>query len=268
VNRVEQPGALALVGPGRAGVTVSAALVDQGWRVVAVAGRRVDAPSTRAAARRFEAPATPVEAAGRDADLVIVATPDAAIDDAAARLAPSVRADALVIHLSGARGLDALAAVTARTGALHPLQTFPSTDGSGERLAGAWCAVAGDPQVTALATALGLHPVEVDDADRVRYHAAACIASNHLVALLDQVERVAPLPLAAFFPLIRASVDNVATRGPAAALTGPVARGDVETVRAHLDVLTGADRDAYRDLARLAQRLSGREDADLEAVLR
>jgi predicted short-subunit dehydrogenase-like oxidoreductase (DUF2520 family) len=102
----------------------------------------------------------------------------------------------------------------------------------------------------------------------VRYHAAACIASNHLVALLDQVSRVAPIPLEAFLPLVGATVENVATMGPAAALTGPVARGDVETVRRHLDALSGADRDAYRDLARLARQLSGRDDAALDAVLR
>jgi predicted short-subunit dehydrogenase-like oxidoreductase (DUF2520 family) len=250
-------------------VTVAAALADRGWRVVAVAGRSADAPGARAAAQRFGAPALSVEDAGRDADLVIVATPDAAIDEAATRLAPSVRADALVIHLSGARGLDALRSVPARTGSLHPLQTFPTTDAGADRLAGAWCAIAGDPQVGDLAALLGLHAVEVDDADRVRYHAAACIASNHLVALLDQVRRIAPIPLAAFFPLVQATVENVAERGPAAALTGPVARGDAETVRAHLDALAGEDRDAYRDLARLAQRLSGRAgDAALDAVLR
>ena len=67
---------------------------------------------------------------------------------------------------------------------------------------------------------------------------------------------------------MRATVENVAAVGPAAALTGPVARGDVDTVRRHLEVLSGPDRDAYRDLARLAQQLSGREDPALDAVLR
>ena len=106
-----------------------------------------------------------------------------------------------------------------------------------------------------LAEQLELVRWSIDDADRVSYHAAACIASNHLVALLDQVRRVAPIPLEAFLPLVGATVENVTALGPAAALTGPVARGDVETVRRHLDVLAGPDRDAYRDLARLAQQL-------------
>jgi predicted short-subunit dehydrogenase-like oxidoreductase (DUF2520 family) len=102
--------------------------------------------------------------------------------------------------------LDALAAVPARVGALHPLQTLPTTDAGGKSLAGAWCAVAGDPQVAALAASLDLRPVELADEDRARYHAAACIASNHLVALLDQVEAVAPIPLEAYLPLVRAAI--------------------------------------------------------------
>jgi predicted short-subunit dehydrogenase-like oxidoreductase (DUF2520 family) len=268
VSGVEQAGAVALVGPGRAGTAVVTALVVAGWRVVAVAGRGADAPSTQAAATRFGVTATSVAEAVRDADLVVIATPDAAIGDVAAELAPAVRRDALVVHLSGARGVDVLGAVPARTGALHPLQTLPSAEAGAARLAGAWCAVAGDPQVWAIARQLGMEPIEVADEDRAAYHAAACIAANHLVALLAQVERVAPVPLDAFLPLIRAAVDNVADLGAAAALTGPVARGDVETVRGHLGALPAADRDAYLALARRAYELSGRNDPELEGALR
>jgi predicted short-subunit dehydrogenase-like oxidoreductase (DUF2520 family) len=148
------------------------------------------------------------------------------------------------------------------------LQTLPSADAGAARLPGAWCAVAGDRQVWALARQLGMQPIEVADEDRAAYHAAACIAANHLVALLAQVEHVAPVPLEAFLPLIRAAVDNVADLGAAAALTGPVARGDVETVRGHLGALSAADRDAYLALARRAYELSGRQDPELEGALR
>jgi predicted short-subunit dehydrogenase-like oxidoreductase (DUF2520 family) len=269
VSGVETAGAVALVGPGRAGTAVASALVAAGRRVVAVAGRTPDAPSTQAAAARFGAPAASAPEAVRDADLVVIATPDAAIEAVAAALAPTVRRDALVVHLSGARGVDALRAVPARTGALHPLQTLPSTDTAGAaRLAGAWCAVAGDPEVAEIARSIGMQPIEVADEDRAAYHAAACIAANHLVALLAQVEQVAPVPLEAFLPLIRAAVDNVAELGAAAALTGPVARGDVETVRGHLGALPDNDRDAYLALARRAYELSGRRDPELEGALR
>jgi predicted short-subunit dehydrogenase-like oxidoreductase (DUF2520 family) len=233
-----------------------------------VAGRRTDASSTVAAASRLGAPARALDDVARDADLVVVATPDAAVEPTVRLLAGSVAPDALVVHLSGALGLDALRALSSRVGALHPLQTFPSPDAGLARLAGSWCAIAGDPEVRVLAEQLQLRPVEVADADRARYHAAACIASNHLVALLDQVQRVAPIPLEAYLPLVRATVDNVEAMGPRAALTGPVARGDVTTVRDHLATLSGTDPDAYRALARLAHGLAGRDDTELDALLR
>ncbi len=248
---------MALVGPGRAGTAVATALVTAGWQVVTVAGRAPDAPSTQAAAARFGAEATALRDAARDVDLVVIATPDAAIEAVAAELATAVRSDALVVHLSGARGVDVLGAVPARTGALHPLQTLPSAEVGAARLPGAWCAVAGDPQVVVLARSIGLQPIEVADGDRTAYHAAACIAANHLVALLAQVERVAPVPLEAFLPLVRAAVENVAQLGPQAALTGPVARGDVETVRSHLGALPDGDREAYLALGAARLRALG-----------
>jgi predicted short-subunit dehydrogenase-like oxidoreductase (DUF2520 family) len=258
---------MALVGPGRAGTTVALALAAAGWRIVAAAGRAPDAPSTQAAAARLGAAAVPVEAAPEGAELVVIATPDDAIAETAARLAPTVAPNTLVLHLSGSRGLDDLAAVAARVGTLHPLQTIPDADPA--RLAGAWCAIAGDPEVAVVAEQLGLRPVRLDDADRARYHAAACIASNHLVALLAQAERVSPVPFEALLPLVRATLDNVAASGAPAALTGPVQRGDVETVRAHLDALPDDEHDTYRALAREAQRVAGRhDDTDLDAVLR
>src|SRR5262249_56629412 len=96
---------------------------------------------------------------------------------------------------------------------------------------------------------LGGRPSRAPPADRVRYHAAACVASNHLVALLGQVERLAAdagVPFEAFLPLVRGTVGNIETIGPAAALTGPVARGEHETVARHLDALPEEDREPYR----------------------
>jgi predicted short-subunit dehydrogenase-like oxidoreductase (DUF2520 family) len=289
--------AFALVGPGRAGTAVALALVARGWRPVAVAGRAVDAPSTRDVAARLDAPAVEVAEAGRDADLVVVATPDAAIAGAAGALAPSLRRGGLVVHLSGASTLHELDTVLlarpdVEVGSLHPLQSLPSGDagrgGGGfadrrrkagacdgdqigaDRLAGSWCAVDGSPQVERLALTLGMRPFRVDAADRIAYHAAACVASNHLVALLGQVERLATnagVPFEAFLPLVRGTVENVAELGPAAALTGPVARGDHEMVARHLEALPADERDTYRALVREARRLAGREDADLEEAL-
>jgi predicted short-subunit dehydrogenase-like oxidoreductase (DUF2520 family) len=275
VDATSPPRAFALVGPGRAGTAVALALAARGWRPVAVAGRTVDTASTQRVAARLNAAAVEVAEAGHDADLVIVATPDAAIAGAAATLAPSLRTGALVVHLSGGSTLHELDGVLlarpdVEVGSLHPLQSLPSGDAGRDRLAGSWCAIGGSLRVEEIALALGMRPFRVDAADRVRYHAAACVASNHLVALLGQVERLAAragVPFEAFLPLVRGTLANVAELGPAGALTGPVARGDRETIDRHVDALPSDERDTYRALVREAGRLAERDDAQLEDTL-
>ena len=205
----------------------------------------------------------------------MIATPDRTIEEAALAAAPSLEPGALVVHVAGSRGLDVFDPLRevrpdVRVGALHPLQTFPSTAAGLERLAGSWAAVAGDPEVVDIAKQLRLEPFEVLDAERTRYHATAVVAANHVVALLGQVERLAAscgVPAEAFGPLVIASVENALRDGAAAALTGPVERGDVGTVEAHLGSIDPAERDAYRALAREAVRLTGRRHSALEQLL-
>jgi predicted short-subunit dehydrogenase-like oxidoreductase (DUF2520 family) len=146
-----------------------------------------------------------------------------------------------------------------RRASLHPLVPLPDAEVGAQRLLdGATFAVNGDPLAGRMAAALGGRIVEVDDARRVAYHAAACIAANHVVALLGQVERVAAsvgLGLDTFLGLTRAAVDDVARLGPRAALTGPASRSDWATVRQHLDALSPEERPAYRAGVALAMRL-------------
>ena len=231
--------AFRIVGPGRAGSALSLALEAAGWTAHPPRGRGDD-PSDAA---------TGVE-------LVIVATPDAQIAGVAAGIDPVP--GTIVAHLAGSLGLDALAPHPRRA-AVHPLVAIPDAEVGAERLAsGAWFAVAGDPIATRLVDALDGHPFSVADDHRAAYHAAASIASNHLVALLGQAERVAAtagVPLEVYLDLVRATVDNVAALGPAGALTGPIARGDDETIRRHLDALEAAERPAYEALADAARRL-------------
>jgi predicted short-subunit dehydrogenase-like oxidoreductase (DUF2520 family) len=264
-----------LIGPGRAGTTLGLALVDLGWRVVAVAGRAPDAASTSAAVACLDSRAELVSEAGHGAHLVLVATPDRAIESASVAAAESLEPDALVVHLAGSRGLEVFEPLLEkrpdiRVGAMHPLQSFPSTTIGLQRLHGSWAAVAGDPAVWAVAEELGMQPFSLPDEERTRYHASAVVAANHLVALIGQVERLAAscgVPFAAFAPLVQASLDNAFRLGPAAALTGPVERGDLATVEQHLRALDPAERDAYRALAREAARLTGRRDTALDRLL-
>jgi predicted short-subunit dehydrogenase-like oxidoreductase (DUF2520 family) len=266
---------VALVGPGRAGTAIAIALAEVGYDIVAVAGRRPDAPSVAAAAERFGARPAPIAEAGADADLVLLAPPDAVIGAVAEAIAPGLRAGSLVVHCSGTRGLDELAAIArtrpdVRLGVVHPLQTLPSPEIGAARLTGSWAAVTGPPEVGALVEQLGMHPFAVDDAHRDRYHAAACIASNHLVALLGQVERVAAaagVPLAAFEPLVRATIDNAFALGPREALTGPVSRGDVETVRRHLAAISAEEQPTYCALADAAVRLVDLDDPEMRELV-
>jgi predicted short-subunit dehydrogenase-like oxidoreductase (DUF2520 family) len=198
-----------------------------------------------------------VSDAAEDVDLVVVATPDAAVAEVAERVRP--RAEAVVAHLSGSLGLAPLADHP-RAAVVHPLVALPDPDRGAARLRGAWFALShdGDPMGAAVVRALDGRPVTIAEGDWVRYHAAAVIAANHLVALLGQVERVAKsigVPLAAYLDLARGALDDVADLGPAAALTGPVRRGDADTVAAHVAALPEDERAAYEALAREAARL-------------
>jgi predicted short-subunit dehydrogenase-like oxidoreductase (DUF2520 family) len=272
---IRVPGPFSVVGPGRAGGSIALALVERGFPCVAVAGRAPDAEHVVGLAARLGASRRRVEDAGAGASVVLVATPDAAISEVAAVLAPGLEPGSLVLHLSGACTLSeldklALARPDVRLGSLHPLQSLPSIDLGATRLAGSWCAVAGPPDVERLALTLGMRSFRVSDEQRARYHAAATTASNHLVALLGRLEALAAgagVPVAAFWPLVRSTLDNVEALGAARALTGPVARGDVDTVRAHLQTLDGDERAFYRRLAAAALALSGRDDPALAALL-
>jgi predicted short-subunit dehydrogenase-like oxidoreductase (DUF2520 family) len=231
-----------IVGSGRAGSAFAVALSAAGWAVEDPLGRHSD-----------------LSAAAAGVDLLIVATPDAAIRSVAALIDPVE--STLVVHLAGSLGLDVLAGHE-RRGAIHPLLTLPAGDrGPANLTSGGWFAVAGDPQVVEVVADLGGRAFELADENRVLYHAAACIASNHLVALLGQVERladVAGVPFEPYLDLAARALGDVADLGPAAALTGPAARGDDATIATHIEKLPESERAAYVAMADLATLLAGR----------
>jgi predicted short-subunit dehydrogenase-like oxidoreductase (DUF2520 family) len=228
-----------IIGPGRAGRSFAGALAPAGAEVLPVLGAADDC-----------------RLAAHGTDVLLIAVPDRHVAAVASAVEPV--ATTAVLHCSGSLGLEVLAGHP-RNGSLHPLATLPDPVIGAARLrAGTYFAVAGDPVATDLALLLGGSPIVVPDAARASYHAAACIAANHLVALLGQVERVAEscgLPLAAFLPLARGALDDVAMVGPAAALTGPAARGDLETLERHRASLDLSELDGYDAGVDLAVRL-------------
>jgi predicted short-subunit dehydrogenase-like oxidoreductase (DUF2520 family) len=165
---------------------------------------------------------------GRGFDIVLLAVPDGEIT----RAASAVEHGPIVGHCAGALGLDVLAPHEAFS--LHPLMTVTR---EGAALAGAGAAVAGSTPrslsiARALADALDMHVVEIADHDRAAYHAAASMASNFLVTLEDAAEtllRTVGVDRSILVPLVRAALDNWASLGTAS-LTGPIARGDEDTV--------------------------------------
>jgi predicted short-subunit dehydrogenase-like oxidoreductase (DUF2520 family) len=165
-----------------------------------------------------------------DADLVLLCVPDTAISD----IAEGLSAGPWVAHVSGATPLSALEPHTKRFG-MHPLQTFTRARGP-EQLDGAWAAVSGETDEARahgreLALTLGLRPFDLDDDARSLYHAGAAIASNYLVTLHRASSRLfesAGAPPEALVPLMTRTIENGFD------LTGPIARGDWETVDAHV----------------------------------
>jgi predicted short-subunit dehydrogenase-like oxidoreductase (DUF2520 family) len=218
---------LAVIGPGRVGRSLARVASDAGLGV-SLSGRR-DAL-----------------AACEEAEIALLCVPDASIEQACETIAAAVPPLRYVGHTSGASSLGALAAASrrgARTFSLHPLQTV--SDG-GAALAGAPCAIAGsDPEARemaeTLASRLGMRPFALADEHRAAYHAAASMASNYLVvleeaatALLERTGTEDARELLA--PLVLRTAANWVERG-GAALTGPIARGDEETVERHLEAI-------------------------------
>ncbi|MGB7211632.1 MAG: DUF2520 domain-containing protein [Gemmatimonadales bacterium] len=273
---------VAVLGAGRMGQALALALRDAGWR------------STLFARDPRKVPALAVEVSGdlkaavAGAAMILVAVPDDAIGSVAKELrtaAPPM--DAVVLHLSGARDRTALAPLegwAAGLGSFWPIQSMVGAAGGVGRLAGSFVGLEGDAMALAagerVAAALGMAPVRIPSAGKALAHAGAVVASNYLVTLLSMAEGLAREagvdPSVAgriYLPLVRTVLENSAAVGAIDALTGPIARGDVGTVRLHLASLRGSARETYVTLGLatlvLAERkgLSKDRVAELRQVL-
>jgi len=206
------------------------------------------------------------------ADLVLIATPDDAISGVAGELASgrAISRDQVVLHLSGLldkSALSPLADTGAGLGSFHPVQSVADPASAAERLKGAYVGIEGDERALVaaerLANTLRMLPVRISAESKPAYHAGAAFVANYTVALVGVAERLArsagvPPDIAArlYLPLLGGAVANLTSLGPAAALTGAVRRGDVQTVQSHLEALGPEDRELYRMVGRAAVLLA------------
>ncbi|NPC98600.1 Rossmann-like and DUF2520 domain-containing protein [Nocardioides sp. zg-DK7169] len=260
-----QPLRVGVVGAGRVGAVLAAALRGAGHEIVAAAGES-DASRGRIAAL---IPGTPLEkpsAVARAADLLLLTVPDDSLPNVVSVLAASgaLREGQYVVHTSGRHGLEVLApalAVGARVVAMHPAMTFTGSELDLDRLPGCVFGLTAGAAERALAESLvadlGGRPMWVREEMRTLYHAGLAHGANHLVTLVSEAMEMlsaagADDPAGTLRPLLSAALDNALAQGDAA-LTGPIVRGDVLTVQAHLaDLVANAPQTlgSYLALAR------------------
>jgi predicted short-subunit dehydrogenase-like oxidoreductase (DUF2520 family) len=259
------PGAseIAIVGAGRVGCSIGRGLAARGHRIVA-ASTFTPASASRVRDLLGDVPVTAPEDAALAADIVVLAVPDDVLAATVERVAAGMRAEATVVHTCGLHGAAILEPCGERVAAIHPAQAVPSGDAD---LTGVWFGVTCAPPMLPwsdwFVAQLGGLPLHISEDARPLYHAALVMASNFTVALAGDAQDLLG-ERAVLGPLMRQTVANIEALGADAALTGPVVRGDVGTVRAHLIALPPHLLESYVANARRALDhavRSGRLDA-------
>jgi len=243
---------IAIIGLGKVGTAVGHLLRSAGYEIVAVADRSATALKRGIEYTGGKASSDPLQAA-LPADTIFITTPDDLIESVCNDIAqgggfgPGKR----VVHMSGAGGLDLLESARrsgADTATIHPLQSFVDIEGVIESIPGSTFSITAEGEMrnwtVRIVHDLGGIPFFVSDADKPLYHAAACMASNYLVTLMNMVEGIyrhlgmeTDEAIRSFWPLVRGTIRNIEGRGIKRSLTGPIARGDSGTIRKHLKVI-------------------------------
>lgn len=268
---------IAIAGTGRVAQALGRLLRERGEPVVAVAGRNGE--RTAHAAEFIGAPAAALREIPARAGRVLIAVRDGAVRGVARALADAGMNGGAALHTCGSRGPEILAPLAragVACGVLHPLQTVASPEAGVTAIPGSAFAISGDPDAvawaeqivkllcgTTLRVAAGAMPL---------YHAGAVMASNYVAGLLDAAAALMKAAgieekpaLDALGPVVYAGVANALTLGPEKALTGPIERGDAETVRRHLASLTAAPASVaclYRSAGRHVLEIARRRGLD------
>lgn len=253
----------AIIGCGRAGLAFAKNLIAAGYAPAGFASRSIGSAIRVADLTGFTGiVSTKPWEVTEDADIVLLTTPDGVIRQTAEEMAAHghgrIKKDAVVFHCSGALSsteLTALAHAGAKTGSIHPLQSFGSGNAVKNPFKGIMMGIEGDPAAVerawVMANDLGATPFEIDTAGKMLYHASAVVASNYLVTLMKcamDLLGTSGVPTEKCFdilkPLITGTLGNIENSGAVEALTGPIVRGDAAIVRAHIAAI-------HRDAAQL-----------------
>jgi predicted short-subunit dehydrogenase-like oxidoreductase (DUF2520 family) len=270
---------ISIVGAGRVGRTLGRRLRGLGWRIGAVVTR--SAATSRAAVRQIGAgkPFSRLAPEILDSEVILLTTPDGALGTVANALASfdeSKLQDKIVLHTSGAMDRAVLAPLArsgAFTGSLHPMQTFSGR--GAPKLEKVIFAVEGDRRAARvssdIARSLGGVPVAISGKNKPAYHAAGLLVAGHSLGLMETAAQVLLKlgfsrrdALNALLPLTRQMLDNFEKLGPRQSWTGPVSRGDFETVAKHTKAMRRYPREfqeAYAALALLSSKVLSRNSA-------
>jgi predicted short-subunit dehydrogenase-like oxidoreductase (DUF2520 family) len=267
---------LLIYGAGKVGIAIGYLLGEQGYRVSGAVARSKESLENIV---RFIPGAKPLSShdaqairdAATSASVILITTQDFQIQSSCEKLANNgaINNTHTVMHMSGAIGLDALesaAAIGAGTAVMHPIQSFANIDLAIKRIKGSYFGVTiGDNDASktcqiALKMIEDLHgtPINIEDENKALYHAAACVASNYLVTLIDFAQylyKKAGVPddlaIKVMMPLIEGTLSNIKELGTEQALTGPIVRGDVPTIEHHIEQLERLEQmDQIERLAR------------------
>ncbi len=262
---------IVIVGAGKVGSALAVLLHEKGYQLVGIASRSRES-ADKAAKRLTPVPETNVvpQELTRKADVVFITTNDDAIQKVCTAVAKGggFRKGQVVLHVSGSLPSSVLEAARAKgcfIGSMHPLQSFADVDMAIQRLHGAYFCLEGMKEATEeaqeLALAMGGRIMTIKTGDKPIYHAAAVIASNFFVSIIDMSLRFYEAigidrkkGLEALMPLIEGSLANIRMLGPVKALTGPIARGDAKVIERHLEAIGTALPDLlpiYEALVRL-----------------
>ncbi|MDO8785449.1 MAG: DUF2520 domain-containing protein [Syntrophales bacterium] len=240
---------IAIIGLGKVGTAVGFLLRSAGYRIVAVTGRSASSIEQALPYTGGKAFSSLSEAASQ-ADCILIATGDDAIAPACEEIVKGegVKPGNKVFHMSGAGGLDLLDAARragAHVASIHPIQTLADIKSAIENIPGSTFGITADDKIkdwsVKIVRDLGGIPFFIPEDAKPLYHAAACMASNYLIALMHTVESIytslgltSEEAIHAFWPLVRGTIKNIETKGTILSLTGPISRGDAGTIEKHL----------------------------------